>query len=983
MAEANVPLIDRIRRHPVPDPTLAADMVGRIREAAASSEAAIRLREAVADDDSRALTLLTGAFTNAPFLRDIGLADPLRLERVLFSSPEATLQRLLSACAERQESEAALMTALRRAKTEASLAIALADLAGAWRVDDVTAALTRLADAALSAAIAFLVREAVAKGTLAVPDPDRPEEGCGYVVLAMGKHGAYELNYSSDIDLIVLYDRAVAQLKDPDAASPFFVKLTRRLVRILQERTADGYVFRTDLRLRPDPGATPVAISIDAALVYYESLGQNWERAALIKARPAAGDIAVGDAFLKEIVPFIWRKSFDYAAIADVHSIKRQINAVKGFGQIAVAGHNVKLGRGGIREIEFFVQTQQLIAGGRDPDLRGRATIEMLAALQRKGWIDANARDELGEAYRFLRMVEHRIQMVLDEQTHSLPNDPAGIARIARLAGFADRPAFDTALRSRLERVQSHYIRLFENAPTLSAATGNLVFSGDEDDPETLETLGRMGFAQPRDSARIVRGWHYGRYPAMRSTKARERLTELVPALLESFARTENADQALIAFDRLLSQLPAGLQLFSIMKSNPGLLDLISIVLGAAPRLAATITRRPRVVDALLEPAFFGQVPTTAELDRRLRQFLREGRRYEEMLDRARIFGQEQAVLIGVRVLTGTLSPADAGAAFAGLADILVRTLLAAASAELAERHGKVPGGAVAVIAMGKLGGREMTAASDLDLILLYDHDAEASASDGDKPLAASVYYTRLTQRLVAALAAPTAEGTLYEVDFRLRPSGQAGPLATRIDAFETYQDKDAWTWEHMALTRARLIAGDPALMARAKASIREVLTRPRDPAKLAIEVASMRARIEAEKGSKDVWDLKQVPGGLVDLEFIAQFLQLRHAPEAPDLLHTGTTTVLRTAARLGFLPLADAEILLPAAELYHELTQVMRLAIDGPFNPQEAPRGVQRLVAEAAGLPEISRVAAHLAALQAGVRASFERIVGPVVREG
>ena len=978
MTEATQPLIDRIRRTPVPDPALAADMIGRIREAAGSTD---RLRAAVADDDGAALKLLVGVFTNAPFLRDIGLADPVRLERVLFSAPEETQARLLVACAEPRESEAALMTALRRMKTEASLAIALADLSGAWRVDDVTTALTFLADAALSAAIRFLIREGVNRGDISVPDPEQPEPGCGYVVLAMGKHGAYELNYSSDIDLIVIYDRAVAKLKDPDAASSYFVKITRRLVRIMQERTADGYVFRTDLRLRPDPGATPIAISMDAALVYYESLGQNWERAALIKARPAAGDIAVGNDFLKEIVPFIWRKSFDYASIADVHSIKRQINAVKGFGNIAVAGHNVKLGRGGIREIEFFVQTQQLIAGGRDPDLRGKATLDMLAALQRKGWIDDTARDELGEAYRFLRMVEHRIQMVLDEQTHSLPNDPAGVARIARLAGFADPEAFGTALRTRLERVQTHYMRLFENAPTLSSASGNLVFSGDDDDPETLETLSRMGYAKPADIARIVRSWHYGRYPVMRSAKARERLTEIVPLILEAFARTENADQAILAFDKLLSQLPVGLQLFAILKNNPGVLNFISVILGAAPRMADIITRRPRVVDALLEPAFFGQVPTTAELDRRLRQYLREARRYEEVLDRARIFGQEQAVLIGVRVLTGTLSPADAGAAFAGLADILVRALLAGAQSELMERHGSVPGGAIAVVAMGKLGGREMTAASDLDLILLYDHDPEAMGSDGAKSLAPTVYYTRLTQRLVAALSAPTAEGTLYEVDFRLRPSGQAGPLATRVSAFETYQDKDAWTWEHMALTRARLIAGDPALIARAKASIRKVLTRPRDPAKLALEVADMRARIQAEKGSKDVWDLKQVAGGLVDLEFIAQFLQLRHAAEAPDILHTTTATVLRAAARKGFLPLRDAEILLPAADLYHELTQVMRLAVEGPFNPLEAPRGVQRLIAEAAGLPEVGLVAEHLRTLQAEVRAAFERVVGPVKR--
>ncbi|MCR4282560.1 MAG: bifunctional [glutamine synthetase] adenylyltransferase/[glutamine synthetase]-adenylyl-L-tyrosine phosphorylase, partial [Bauldia sp.] len=690
-------------------------------------------------------------------------------------------------------------------------------------------------------------------------------------------------------------------------------------------------------------------------------------------------DQKAGEAFLAELTPYIWRKYLDYAAIADIHSIKRQIHDHRGHEEVAVAGHNIKLGRGGIREIEFFVQTQQLIAGGRDPELRGRRTTEMLAALTKKGWIDKATRDDLTRSYLFLRQVEHCLQMVADEQTHTLPEDDAGLATIARMAGYADVDRFGEALLATMRAVRDRYVRLFEAAPSLTSAGGSLVFTGDADDPDTLATLARLGYRQPPDVTRAVRAWHFGRYPATRSASARERLTDFVPVLIEALARTESADAAFAAFDRFLARMPAGVQLFAILQSNPGLLDLLATILAVAPRLAETIIHRAHVLDALIEPAFFGTLPDKKTLDQRLAMTLAEAKSFEDLLDRARIFGQEQSFLIGVRVLAGTVGVRNAGYVYSDLADMLIAALLDAIRREFEKTHGRMKRGEVALLAMGRLGAREMTAASDLDLLLLYDHDGKAQASDGARPLPGGQYFARLTQRMIAALSSPTAEGTLYAVDLRLRPSGNAGPVATHIDGFAAYQAKEAWTWEHMALTRARPVAGDKRLMARARDAITKIVAKPRDPKKVIADVLEMRAMIEDAKGGEGVWDLKQAPGGLIDIEFIAQSLQLIHAADHPEIVSTETEAVLSAAAKAGLLPANEADILLPALRLYQALIQILRLCVDGVFKPGEAPRGLLERLARAGELPDFATLAAHVRETEAAVRQSFERLIGKV----
>src|SRR5262245_35062809 len=921
---------------------------------------------------SRVRDLLAGIFGASPYLTSLIERNPPALLAALVRSPEqrfATLTRNLAQEAAAADATAHVMRSLRVFKNDIALLVALCDLAGVWPVMVVTQRLSEAADAAVDAAVRYLFRLAEKTGDWLSQEPS------GYIVLAMGKYGAFELNYSSDIDLIVFYDLGRIRLRPGLEVQPFFVRLTRDLVRMLTERTGEGYVFRTDLRLRPDPGATPLALSTEAALNYYESFGQNWERAALIKARPAAGDLVAGAALLDELAPYIWRKYLDFAAIADIHAMKRQIHAFRGFGTIAVAGHNIKVGRGGIREIEFFAQTQQLIAGGRQPDLRVSDTLTALARLKERGWITAAAAAELAEAYRFLRTVEHRLQMIADEQTQTLPDDPDKLSAVARLCGFAESGAFAARLTSALERVQAHYVRLFEHSPDLTRGGANMVFAGEADDPATVAALTHLGFTRASDIIPIVRGWHHGRYPAVRSARARELLTEVQPVLVEALAKTANPDLALIGFDRFLSQVPSGVQLFSLLKQKPALLELIAAIMGTAPRLARILGKRRRVLDAVLDPGFFGSLVERAQLEAMIAAEL-EVLDLESALDAARLLASEQQFLIGVRVLTGTISAAQAGGAYALLAECLIGAMQARVEREMVRAHGHVPGGAAAVIAMGKLGGREMTAASDLDLILVYDFDAAAVLSSGLKPLAPIHYYTRLTQRLISAFTAPTAEGILYPVDMRLRPSGQKGPVATQLSGFVHYQTSEAWTWEHMALTRARVLSGPPALRAAVTTAIRDVLLKPRDPVKTAADVRSMRARIAKEKGTRDPWELKQVRGGLVDLEFIAQYLQLVHAAAHPRILSQNTVEALQNMAEAGVLDPAARDVLLPAARLLNNLTQVLRLCLDDPFDPAKAPEGLRSLLARSGNAPGFAQLEAELVAREADVAALFDRLI-------
>ncbi|MET0606106.1 MAG: bifunctional [glutamine synthetase] adenylyltransferase/[glutamine synthetase]-adenylyl-L-tyrosine phosphorylase [Beijerinckiaceae bacterium] len=930
---------------------------------------------ALFDDAPQARALVGAALAHSPFLTGILRRRPEWLYDMLRTAPDnffADLIAQVDAAPRVASDEASLMTALREARAQSALVIALADLGGAWRIDRVMRALSDFADAAINAAVTWLLQQARENGRL-TPDADQSlDDASGLIVLALGKHGARELNYSSDIDIVVFYDAEAGRLAPDVDPSDFYVRLARGIVKLLQQHTVDGYVERVDLRLRPDPGSTAIAISVGAAQTYYETVGQNWERAAFIKARPVAGDRALGAAFIKGLRPFIWRKYFDFAAIADIHAMKRQIQTVKGHDEIAVAGHDIKLGRGGIREIEFFVQTQQLVFGGRRPTLRGSRTLEMLDALVEESWIDGAARDELAECYRFLRTIEHRLQMRNDEQTQRLPSVDDDLKLFARFAGFERLSGFSAQLSSVAQTVQKHYALLFEEAETLAVEAGSLVFTGVADDPDTLDTLQRMGFRNPSAVAEMVRGWHFGRRPAVTTPRAREVLTELVPVLLKALGGTVDPDGAVIALDRALASMPAAIELFSILKSYPSLLALFAEILGSAPRLTDIVGVNPHVLDAVIDPSFVGAAANVEAIGERIMGSLEPSTDLESFLDHARDVARQEMFLTGARLLSGLISPELAGRAYARIAECVIARSLEAVRLAFSKEYGDVPGARIAILGLGRLGARDLTAASDLDLIVLYDFDSGETESRGARRLHATTYFNRLTQRLVTALTAPTRRGALYEVDLRLRPQGGKSPIATQWRGFLSYQAEEAETWERMALTRARAIAGDESLMAEATEAMAAALSAPRDPATTARDVLAMRKLIAQEKGEDDPDDLKNAAGGLTDIEFLAQFLTLSRPESNRELIGMSTIGAFRLARDRGWLGAEEAATLEEAYNVQRDVLHMQRLTVKGRFNSAEVADQVKNRIAATVGLPSAKALDAHLSDLRARVRAIF-----------
>jgi [glutamine synthetase] adenylyltransferase / [glutamine synthetase]-adenylyl-L-tyrosine phosphorylase len=609
--------------------------------------------------------------------------------------------------------------------------------------------------------------------------------------------------------------------------------------------------------------------------------------------------------------------------------------------------------------------------------LRVRPTLLALNVLANSNWITYEARDELTAAYEFLRRVEHRLQMIADEQTHALPEEREAVERFANFFGYESRDAFAKDLVAHLNIVQGHYSRLFEGDPTGTEKLPDVNYAAGPEDKRLLDHLVSLGFKKPAMVAATVQQWLTGDYRALRVEATRNAFVEFVPGLIDGLAHAEEPDNAVTAFDRFLQALQRGGRLISLLSQNPDLVALAALVLGAAPRLGDMLVRQPQIMDGLIDPRFFGAMPDQKELSQRLAATLKDADSYEDFLDRLRQFGQESLFLIGTRILSGTVSAQQASTAFADVAEGIVHTVHGLVTDQFAGQYGRIRDQQTAIIAMGRLGSREMTASSDLDLILLYDYDHEQPESDGERSLHGAQYFARFTQRLISAFTTRTNYGVLYEIDMRLRPSGRAGPLASRLDSFADYQEHEAWTWEHMALTRARVISGSPAFRKEIESVIRAVLTRPRDAAVVAADVADMRRAIAQEKGEGDVWDLKYAAGGTIDIDFIAQYLQLVHAADKPDILNVSTLAVLDNAARLGVLAQSDAEVLRAAGRLYHDLTQILRLCVTGKFNPATSGEDLLRVMARAGDTPDFSTLEARLRETQAEVRRVFNAVVG------
>lgn len=957
------------------DPTLAEALLpcGPVLDA----QAAERVRDALPGSETieRAWPALAPVFAASPYLA--GLARrPELLAKTLAGASASTMAGIVRRT-DRLALEPAddISSRLRRLKAEAHLLTALADLGGVWGLDGVTSALTAFADAALQAALAATAKTEADRGRMEPIGGPIP----GLFVLAMGKHGAGELNYSSDIDISFFYDPErlpAAPGVDPQALA---VRLAHGVSTLLGERTAEGYVFRTDLRLRPDPGSTPPAVSVRAALDYYETVGQNWERAAFIKARVAAGDQGAGEAFLQALQPFIWRRSLDYAAIADIHSIKRQILAGEGEGRIKAAGADLKRGRGGIREIEFYVQTQQLILGGRDPSLRSRRTLDALAALAAAGHVEAGAADVLTEAYRRLRNWEHRIQMLADEQTHRLPADEARRRAVAALSGMEDLRRFDRVVARTLTAVDRRYAELFAEEEPLSSRFGSLVFTGVENDEETLSTLERMGFADPASVSTAIRSWHHGRIRATRTARSRELFTRLAPRLLEAARRTGAPDAAFTRFADFFTGLTSSVQVQSLFLAEPALFEIVVEVMAFAPDLARTLSRRPEALDAMLDARFFASFEP-GEIAELVRSATVEAASLEAVMDATRRLAREQKFRVGVQLLRAAASAEAAGEAYAELAYGCIAALAPRALAEIERQAGAFPG-AVAVVALGKAGSREMTARSDLDLLTLYA--AEPGAASATTGWRAETVYGRFTQRLIAALSAPTEAGELYAVDMQLRPSGGDGPIAVSLQSFGDYQAQDAETWEAMALTRARVVwATTPRFAEEAARAIETALRRPRNPADTARDVAAMRALMNEERPAAGFWDLKLAPGGLVDIEFAAQHLQLIHASTGGPL-RPGTFEALTALGEAGLLPAKRLRALSVAWRLQLRLSQLLKAALEDAADPAGEPEPFRRKLARAGGARTFATLEAKIARVRAAASQAYAAVLGPTEQAG
>ncbi|WP_341369087.1 glutamine-synthetase adenylyltransferase [Yoonia sp. BS5-3] len=866
--------------------------------------------------------LITGTAGCSPYLAGLIQAEAAWLPGAL-DDPIAAVSTVLRDLP--QIAPDALPQELRQAKRRIALITALADLGGVWPLEQVTQILTDFADAAVQSSLSALVAAEVARGKL--PPSDDPQDCGGMVVLAMGKMGAGELNYSSDIDLICLFDETRFDPDDYHDIRAAFIRATRRMASMLSDVTKGGYVFRTDLRLRPDASVTPVCLSMEAAERYYESVGRTWERAAYIKARACAGDLAAGARFLETLSPFVWRKHLDFAAIQDAHDMRLKIRHHKGLGgPLTLEGHNMKLGRGGIREIEFFTQTRQLIAGGRDPSLRVRTTKEGLSRVAAAGWVPEDVAATLYDHYVFHREIEHRVQMVNDAQTHDLPQDEAGFDRLAAFMGL-ERATLCSDLTARLTGVHELTEGFFA--------------------PEPAEPIPTAWGAD------VIARWHS--YPALRSARATEIFDRLTPEIMTRLQEAARPDEALAQFDQFLSGLPAGVQLFSLFEANPQLTQLIVDIAATAPALSQYLSRNAGVLDAVLGGTFFADWPGLPVLTEAIQAALDPLDDYEDKLVAARRWAKEWHFRIGVHHLRGLISAEDAGAQYAQLAEAVLVGVWPVVVHEFARKHGPMPGRGGVILGMGSLGAGRLNAGSDLDLIMVYDA-AGIESSDGRRPLATRPYFARLTQALVTALSAPMSEGRLYEVDMRLRPSGRQGPVATSFDAFRDYQQNQAWTWEHLALTRGRSIAGDATLMDEIEQFRQTLLASKSDGATILADVADMRARLADAKPAQGPWDAKTGPGRLQDIELLAQTAALRACTPARD-----AAAQIAAGRAAGWLTPDDADTLTDAADLLWKMQAATSLLTGATLDPDAVGEGGRRFILRETGAHDLQDLRARL----------------------
>jgi glutamate-ammonia-ligase adenylyltransferase len=926
------------------------------------------------------LAMLRAVGGNSDYLSDLALREPETLLRVATEGPAAAVDHAFARLLETDARAAGPVVgaAMRRAKRQVALAVALGDIGGVLPLSRVTGALSRLAEATLQLGLRHLLLAAHARGVLKLADPDAdPALGSGLIILALGKLGGRELNYSSDIDLIVFYDPAAIALP-PETIGATYTRLARDLVKLMEAREGGSYVFRVDLRLRPDPGAMPLAVSVPTALTYYETVGRNWERLALIKARPVAGDIGLGASLLDALRPFVWRRHLDFAAIADIHAMKRRIDAHRGGPipdgtdpVIRLLAHDLKIGRGGIREIEFLAQSQQLVWGGREPMLRVGATLPALRLLTRLRHMSSETAATLTRAYRVLRQVEHRVQMVADRQTHALPATEAAFAALAIFMGFTTAGAFADHLLTHLLAVQSLYDGFFaDEDDSDSLEVGAL---GAPPPETTIARLTGLGFTDPMRIVEIIRRWMAGRPRALRSERSRTLLEALLPRILEAIAGQPQPDQTFARFDHFIARLPAGIQLLSLFRRNPALIDRIAVLLGAAPGLADHLASHPGALEGLL-----GSEEVRADPARVLRRQLVDAMTLEDTIALTGHLVSEEHFRIGVAQLEARMDVDAAGLARTALADAALSTILAAVVANHTDRYGWLRGIAFAIVLLGKGGGREMMPGSDLDLMLIYDRPEEAEESQGPKPLAPSQWVGRLVTAVTGALTVQGVEGPMYRVDMRLRPSGNQGPVAVSLGAFRAYHAEQAWTWEQMALTRARVVAGVDHFRPVVEDALNEALRPRRPPDMLRQDAVEMRRRLLRDLPAHGPWDVKLRPGGQMEVEFVTQILQLIHCAERPEQRSTTTRIAIHNLIDIGVLSAADGTALIEADHLWRTIQSMLRLTV-GPAAAPDGTEASARILVAATGARSMHDLLTRIDRTAALVRSIFIRHIGDI----
>ena len=833
---------------------------------------------------------------------------------VITAAEQAFLQQMATA-----STEADALAALRQWRGRSALTVALSDIAGRADMTTQMAWLSRAADTALSASLRYLINAAVARGKIAPVDASM--QGCGWTIIALGKLGAEELNYSSDIDLIILHDLATAPI-DTAAAQPFYVGLTRDLIRLLSSATSDGIGWRVDLRLRPDPGATAVSIDLDAAIGYYESIARTWERAAFIRARVVAGDLHIGKKFLAQIQPFIWRRTLDYTVMDDMKTMLRRPPQTDGW-----LGYNLKTGKNGIRQIEFFTHVLQLVSGGREPGLRQHQTIPALTALAKFDWITDAQAEALIEAYKQLRRTEHRIQMLADSQTHSLPRSQAELARFAGFMGHSTSRSLCEALAAVQKSVGTHAEHKMLHSPADDTPADKAILLDDYD--ALVNWLTKSGFARPQDVADTLSGWMAGRIAATRSDRARALLNRLMPDILIHFATASAPDDIFAALAQFIEGLPASVQIFSLLDYNRELTRLLCDMLVLSPQIGDRLRHHPALFDLLLYRAFFAPIDDATALSRQFHEKI-DGLPVEMALDQIKILVRELKFRAQVQTLSLAKDTASLEAGLSAIADAAINSVLTVVRADMVRRYGDIDAD-ISIVALGRLGVGQLTAGSDLDLLIIYDAAPDAT-SNGARSLGAASYFLRLAQTMVSWISTPTAEGTLYDVDLRLRPEGNAGAIATSLDRLKTYFDKDAWLWERQALTKARPIAGDTGLNSEIQKFINSIVNCQHSEASVRQAITDMRQRLQQHQKPVSQWQLRQRPGGLSDIDLLVQAWRLQHGASFAGSGQSAQIILERLHAQK-LIDDAQFEDVCEAARFFNEIHHSIRL-IFGPSAP-------------------------------------------------